>query len=156
MLSFFSNVSITLLANSIPPSPPFSHTFAKANSQPLSSQNFFTNAYSASVSVTNELSVTTIGTLYCCKFSICFSRLTIPFSRASKFSLLSSVLGTPPLYFNALTVATNTTASGFNPDILHLISKNFSAPKSAPKPASVTTISAILSAVFVALTELQP
>ena len=35
-------------------------------------------------------------------------------------------------------------------------SKNFSAPRSAPKPASVTTISASLSAVLVALTELQP
>ena len=47
-------------------------------------------------------------------------------------------------------------ASGFSPAILHLISKNFSAPKSAPKPASVTTISASLSAVFVATTLLHP
>ena len=36
------------------------------------------------------------------------------------------------------------------------MSKNFSAPKSAPNPASVTTISASFKAVFVALTLLQP
>lgn len=32
-----------------------------------------------------------------------------------------------------------TTASGLSPAIRHLISKNFSAPRSAPKPASVIT-----------------
>ena len=36
------------------------------------------------------------------------------------------------------------------------MSANFSAPRSAPKPASVTTISAILSIVFVATAVLQP
>jgi hypothetical protein len=36
-------------------------------------------------------------------------------------------------------VATKTTESGFKPLCSHLICKNFSAPKSAPKPASVTT-----------------
>ena len=36
-------------------------------------------------------------------------------------------------------VATITTQFGFKLDFLHLMSKNFSAPKSAPKPASVTT-----------------
>ena len=45
----------------------------------------------------------------------------------------------PPCIFKALVVATKTTASGFKPDFLHLISKNFSAPRSAPNPASVTT-----------------
>ena len=40
---------------------------------------------------------------------------------------------------NAFVVATITAASGDRPAFLHLISKNFSAPKSAPKPASVTT-----------------
>jgi len=38
----------------------------------------------------------------------------------------------------------------------HLISKNFSAPRSAPKPASVTTYSDNFKAVFVAIIELQP
>jgi putative hemolysin len=32
-----------------------------------------------------------------------------------------------------------TTAAGRSPDLRHLISMNFSAPRSAPKPASVTT-----------------
>lgn len=40
-------------------------------------------------------------------------------------------------FFNALTVATITTASGLSPAIRHFMSKNFSAPRSAPKPASV-------------------
>ena len=39
---------------------------------------------------------------------------------------------------HAFIVATQTTASGFKFAILHFISKNFSAPKSAPNPASVT------------------
>ena len=65
-----------------------------------------------------------------------------PFFKASISGFDNSCLGTPPLYFNALTVATITTASGLSPAFLHLISKNFSAPRSAPKPASVTAISA--------------
>jgi len=39
---------------------------------------------------------------------------------------------------------------------LHFISKNFSAPRSAPKPASVTTYSDNFKAVLVAIIELQP
>ena len=35
--------------------------------------------------------------------------------------------------------ATNTTQSGLRPAFLHLMSINFSAPRSAPKPASVIT-----------------
>ena len=72
-------------------------------------------------------------------FSTCLSRLGRPCSNAAKFSVPSSALGTPPLYFNAFTVATTTTASGVMPAARHLMSKNFSAPRSAPKPASVTT-----------------
>ena len=36
-------------------------------------------------------------------------------------------------------VATSTTTEGLRPAFLHLISRNFSAPRSAPNPASVTT-----------------
>ena len=43
-----------------------------------------------------------------------------------------------PCIFSALIVATTTTAEGCSPDARHFISKNFSAPRSAPKPASVT------------------
>lgn len=46
--------------------------------------------------------------------------------------------GPPPCIFRARTVATSTTTSGFNPDVRHLMLKNFSMPMSAPKPASVT------------------
>ena len=60
------------------------------------------------------------------------------------------------MYFNALTVATITVAAGLSPAFLHFISKNFSAPRSAPKPASVTATSASFIASLVALTELQP
>ena len=50
--------------STIPPSPPFSHTSERANSQPLSSQNLRIYSFSASVSVTKEFSVTTTGTSY--------------------------------------------------------------------------------------------
>ena len=87
---------------------------------------------------------------------MCFSRFTIPFARASRFSSARSAFATPPLYFNARTVATKTTASGFRPAIRHLISKNFSAPRSAPNPASVTVMSLNFRAILVARTLLQP
>ena len=51
----------------------------------------------------------------------------------------ATTFGPPPCIFNALTVATSTTALGVNPDNLHLMLKNFSNPISAPPPASVTT-----------------
>ena len=100
--------------------------------------------------------MTTTGTPNFCRFSMCFSRFTIPFFKASRFSAESSVFGTPPLYFSARTVATRTTASGFKSALRHLISRNFSAPRSAPKPASVITTSASFKAVLVARTLLQP
>jgi len=131
-------LAITFSASSRPPSPPFSHTFASANSQPASSQCFFINSYSSCVSVINALSVTTTGMPNFCIFSICLSRLTIPALSASIFSSLSLSFATPPLYLSALTVATMTTASGFNSERRHFISRNFSAPRSAPNPASVT------------------
>ena len=43
------------------------------------------------------------------------------------------------MHLQARTVATTTAASGFSPALRHLMSKNFSAPRSAPNPASVTT-----------------
>ena len=133
----FSNVSMTLLASSMPPSPPFSHTSDNANSQLCPIQKSLTYASSSSLSDANLLSVTTTGTPNCCIFSICFSRLTIPDLSASISGAARSSFGTPPLYFNARTVATSTATSGLSPDIRHFISKNFSAPRSAPKPASV-------------------
>ena len=72
-------------------------------------------------------------------FSICRSKFTIPFSKALIFSFLRFSFSTPPCILSALTVATMTTQLGIIFDFLHLMFKNFSAPKSAPKPASVTT-----------------
>ena len=137
MLCLLSIVCSTRLASSIPPSPPFSHTSARAKSAPIFSQKSFTKLVSSSVSVMNLFRVTTTGTPNFWRFSMCFSRFTIPFLRASMSGFDTSLLGTPPLYFRALIVATSTTTSGLSPDILHLISINFSAPRSAPKPASV-------------------
>ena len=61
----------------------------------------------------------------------------MPFLRASMFSFETSDFGTPPLYFNARHVATITIADGAMLAYLHLMSRNFSAPRSEPKPASV-------------------
>ena len=69
---------------------------------------------------------------------------------------MTSATATPPWYFSAFTVATTTAALGRSPESRHLRSKNFSAPRSAPKPASVTTTSLSASAVRVASTELHP
>ena len=54
---------------------------------------------------------------------------------ANKVFLQGVVAGS----FNALTVATTTAAFGLSPALRHLMFKNFSAPKSAPNPASVIT-----------------
>ena len=67
-----------------------------------------------------------------------------------------SASATPPWYFSARTVATTTATSGRRPDLRHLMSTNFSAPRSAPNPASVTTMSASRRPARVAITELQP
>ena len=71
--------------------------------------------------------------------SICRRRFSQPLATAATFSALRSSLATPPCIFSARTVATITAAAGLSPALRHLMSKNFSAPRSAPKPASVTT-----------------
>ena len=80
----------------------------------------------------------------------------MPASTAATSSVPRSARATPPWYFRARTVATTTATSGRRPDLRHLMSTNFSAPRSAPKPASVTTMSASRSPARVAITELQP
>ena len=88
---------------------------------------------------------TTAGTPYIVTFSICLARFWAPSRTASTFSsssagssgLPATILPTPPCILSARTVATTTAASGLRPDARHLMSKNFSAPMSAPKPASV-------------------
>ena len=68
----------------------------------------------------------------------CLKRFGTPLSSAGMFSSVSSVFARPPCIFSARTVATITTASGVRFAMRHFMSRNFSAPKSAPKPASVT------------------
>ena len=64
--------------------------------------------------------------------------------------------GQPPWCLSARTVATTTAADGAMPAMRHLMSRNFSAPRSAPKPASVTTMSPSFMARRVAMTLLHP
>ena len=59
----------------------------------------------------------------------------LPFTQ---FCSLSASFFTPPCIFSARIVATTTTADGRRPAVRHFMSRNFSAPRSAPKPASVT------------------
>ena len=99
------------------------------------------NWISASVSLVKWLMATTTGRPKRCTFSMCFLRFSTPLSRASTFGLERSFSGTPPCNFRARTVATMTTASGLMPALRHLMFMNFSAPRSAPKPASVTVYS---------------
>ena len=80
----------------------------------------------------------------------------MPRFTASTFSGPSALRAMPPCIFSARTVATTTAQDGFNPADRHLISRNFSAPRSAPNPASVTTTSASFNPSRVAITLLQP
>ena len=70
---------------------------------------------------------------------MCLNKFGIPDFNAFKSSTPKFFGSALPCNFNALTVATKTTHEGLIPDFLHLIFRNFSAPKSAPNPASVTT-----------------
>ena len=135
-----------------------------ASRAPAASATSRIASISASVSVGKTLIATTDGTPYAATFSICFARLAPPARTAS--GLGSSSLGssglpatirpTPPCILSARIVATITAASGFSPEARHLMSKNFSAPMSAPNPASVTRISLVASAARSARTELLP
>ena len=89
-------------------------------------------------------------------FSTCFSRFGRPRSTAAASGFERSWSATPPCILRARTVATSTTAAASRPALVHLMSKNFSAPRSKPKPASVTAQSARCIAMRVASTELQP
>ena len=137
--SFF-DISITLFARSIAPSPPFPQHSTKLISILFSFKICFSNSISFLESLSNLLIATIAfkpNTFLI--LSICFNKFLEPFFRHSKFSFFISLISIPPWYFKAFIVATHTTASGFIFAILDFISINFSAPKSAPNPASVTT-----------------
>ena len=117
-----------------------------------------TSSISASVSLVKRLSATTgrsPQTLGCCADGGADSTGRAP--ALPRFSSPSSALRHAAVALEpARTVATSTTALGTRFAMRHLMSINFSAPRSAPKPASVTTTSARRSAVWVAITVLQP
>ena len=73
-------------------------------------------SFSSSVSVGKALMATQTGRPKpFFRLSMWRARLTAPRRTASGSGVFSSVLGTPPWYFSARTVATSTTAEGFNP-----------------------------------------
>mmetsp|Transcript_27402 Transcript_27402/g.71922 ORF Transcript_27402/g.71922 Transcript_27402/m.71922 type:complete len:343 (+) Transcript_27402:644-1672(+) len=108
---------------------------------------FRITSISASVSVWNRLMATTTGTPNLTAFAMWRARFADPFSTISMFSSVYTLsrgapgvtLGPPPCILRARTVATRVTAEGMSPEARHFMSKNFSIPMSAPKPASVTT-----------------
>ena len=151
-----STIRLILFAKSSPPSPPLATTSLSELSTPISSQYLLTISNSVGVSVGKRLMATTTGSPYFWTFSACVFKFSQPVFKASRFSIFKSSFSTPPWYFKALIVATKTAALGFNPAWRHLMLTNFSAPKSAAKPASVTTYGASLRAKRVALTLFEP
>ena len=135
-----SHSRTTSRASASPPAPPLAQTSDRATLTPSARHFSSTSRSSAAVSVGKALMATTQGRPNTfLMLSTCCNRLGSPFSSAARFSCPSRSFATPPWYFSARTVATITTAEGVSPAMGHLMSKNFSAPKSAAKPASVTT-----------------
>ena len=150
-----SSVS-TSRASASPPAPPSAHTLHSATGTPSCSTKVRTISSSAVLSLVRRLMATTTGTPNCCTLRTWCATCGSPRSRASTSSRSSSLLGTPPCILSERTVATSTAASGVSPPARHLMSKNFSAPRSLPKPASVTTMSPSASPARVAARELHP
>ena len=131
-------VLTTVSARDTPPSAPSAQTLANSTGTLISEQSSLSAVISAAVSETNSLIATTTGIPNLRIFSTCRLRLAKPAQIASTFSSVSASLATPPFILRARKVATITTASGEVGKFGVLISKNFSAPRSAPNPASVT------------------
>src|SRR3989441_1178981 len=151
-----SNSLSTASATATPPSPPFSHTSHSSTPTPSAAHSARTASSSASLSVRNRLRATTTGTPNFFTFRMWRRTFAAPRFTASTSALPSASFLTPPCILSARTVATTIAASGTRPAMRHLMSKNFSAPKSAPNPASVRTTSHSARASLVATTELQP
>ena len=104
-------------------------------SEPCRATKALTAAISASVSVAKWLIATTAGTPKDFTLAMCRPRLAQPLlHRRDVLGPERRPCATPPFIFSARTVATITAASGCRPALRHLMSKNFSAPRSAPKP----------------------
>src|SRR3989449_863487 len=146
----------TASATATPPSPPFSHTSHSSTPTPSAAHSARTASSSASVSVMNRLRATTTGTPNFFTLRMWRRTFVAPRFTASTSAFPSASFFTPPCILSARTVATTIAASGLRPAMRHLMSKNFSAPKSAPNPASVRTTTHRVRASLVATTELQP
>mmetsp|Transcript_2623 Transcript_2623/g.7805 ORF Transcript_2623/g.7805 Transcript_2623/m.7805 type:complete len:204 (+) Transcript_2623:536-1147(+) len=118
-------------------------------------------ATSSSWSVGKRLTATTTGAPKRAMLRTCRARLVLAPLRAAAASLSLTSSGggrvglgpkAPPCSFIARTVHAITTQSGRQPLARALMLKNFSAPMSEPKPASVTTKSAAPSATRSATT----
>ena len=94
---------------------------------------------SSSVSVANRLTATIGRRPKAPMLSTCLARFSIPCLMVVGSGRVTSATGVPPCILSALTVATNTTAAGHTPAVRHLTLRNFSPPRSKPKPASVIT-----------------
>jgi len=146
----------TFSAKSIAPSLPLANPSFIDIITSYSLHRCLTISISSSESVSNLFNATTGLKLYIIIFSMCLSKLARPFFTSSTLGIANSSLVAPPWYFKARIVTTITTALGINPNWWHLISKNFSAPRSEPNPASVTTTSLYVIAILVANMLLVP
>mmetsp|Transcript_2029 Transcript_2029/g.7063 ORF Transcript_2029/g.7063 Transcript_2029/m.7063 type:complete len:359 (+) Transcript_2029:534-1610(+) len=139
---------MTALPRSTAPAPPraqWLETVAAKAPAPMACAR--TSSSSAGVSVANWLMATTTRTPNLFMLRTCTWRLAQPASRSSRFSsrygrgicVPALMAGAPGAWLlSARTVATTTAHCGTFPLERHLMLKNFSAPMSAPKPASVT------------------
>src|SRR5438132_850537 len=125
-------------ARSVTPAPPSSQPRDTPQGTPSVLQLDMTALTAASVSSVKRLSATTGGRPKRRTFSTCLARFS------------------SPCIASARVVATMTAADGTRPPVRHLMSTNFSAPRSLAKPASVTRISPSLSPSRVAIRLLQP
>src|SRR5882672_4726944 len=143
-------------ATAPPPAPPLPRTSQGTSSTPSALHAARTASSSAGVSPVKWLRATRAGRPNFFTLRMWRRRFSEPRCTAAGSAAPSCSFFTPPCIFNARTVATMIAASGLSPANRHLMSRNFSAPRSAPKPASVSTMSASARPSLVATTELQP
>ena len=132
--------STTASASSIIPAPPSVNPLA--SSTPLAPAAIATSlatAISSGESPGNRLIATTAGRPYIATILRAFLRFSAPLRTASGSGASMSLIATPPCHLRPRMVATTTAAEGLGPPCRTLISMNFSKPRSAPNPASVTT-----------------
>ena len=159
-----SAASATASARSVAPRPPSAKCWQTAARAPISAAISSIARHSDGWSVGKALMATTGETPWMRMFSICLRRLAPPMWTSSGFSassasgraLPATIRWLPEWALSARTVATTTAASGWRPELRHLMLKNRSAPMSAPKPASVTRKSPLWMPIRSARTEELP